>query len=115
MWYEYESVKESSRKYKCTFFDTNYSNLIDEKLKKKFMNTFKVRNNDINKFILLLRKSVYPYEYMGEWEKFNVTPLPEKEEFFSNLVNSDINLLDLISLGRLFQIRDTLKWTEIEP
>ena len=73
------------------------------------MNTLKVSNNDINKFILLLRKSVYPYEYMGEWEKFNVTSLPEKEQFYSSLLNSDINLLDLISLGILIQIRDTLK------
>ena len=42
-------------------------------------------NNDINKFLLLLRKGVYPYEYMDDWEKFNETTLPEKEEFYSNL------------------------------
>ena len=29
----------------------------------------------------MLRKSVYPYEYMDEWEKFNETSLPEKYEF----------------------------------
>ena len=29
----------------------------------------------------MLRKSVYPYEYMDEWEKFNETSLPEKNEF----------------------------------
>ena len=28
-------------------------------------------SNNINKFILLLRKCVYPYEYMAVWEKFN--------------------------------------------
>ena len=26
---------------------------------------------DINKFILLLRKRVYPYEYMGSWKRFD--------------------------------------------
>ena len=36
-------------------------------------------NNDINKFILLLQKDVYPYEYMGDWEKSNETLLPKKE------------------------------------
>ena len=34
---------------------------------------------------MLLRKGVYPYEYMDEWEKFNETTLPKKEEFYSNL------------------------------
>ena len=32
---------------------------IDEELKKRFKNTFKFFNNDINKSILLLRKDVY--------------------------------------------------------
>ena len=30
--------------------------------------------------ILLLQKDVYPYEYMDDWEKFNKTLLPEKED-----------------------------------
>ena len=50
----------------------DYSNKIDEELKKQFRNTFKFSNNDI-KFILFLRKGVYPEEYMNEWEKFNET------------------------------------------
>ena len=37
------------------------------------------------KFILFLRKGGYPYEYMNDWEEFNEKPLPEKEEFDSNL------------------------------
>ena len=31
-----------------------------------------------NKFILLLQKSVYPYEYMDDWGKCNKTLLTEK-------------------------------------
>ena len=42
-------------------------------------------NNDINKYILLLRKGVYSYEYMDEWEKVNETSLPKKENFYNNL------------------------------
>ena len=49
----------------------SYSNKIDEELKSRFNNTFKFPNNGINKFILLLKKGVYSYEYMDEWEKFN--------------------------------------------
>ena len=70
-------------KYKCLSCNKNYSNKIDEKLKKRFKNTFKFSNNDTNKFILLLRKVVYPYEYMDQWGKFNETTLPEKEEFIA--------------------------------
>ena len=48
-------------------------------------------NKNLNKFILLLRKGVYPYEYMDNWERFNETSLPNKESFYSNLnmENSD--------------------------
>ena len=51
---------------------------LNEKFKNKFKNTFKFPNNDVNKFILMLRKGVCPCEYMDDWEKFNKTKLPEK-------------------------------------
>ena len=54
-------------------------------LKERFFNTFKFSNHANNMFILLLRKSVYPYEYMDDWKKFNKTSLPEKEDFSSHL------------------------------
>ena len=54
----------------------------------------KFRNNNINKCILLLRKNVYLYEYMEDWEKFNETKLPEKEEFYSNLNMENITDVD---------------------
>ena len=63
-------------------------------MKKQFKNTFTFSNNDINKFVLLLGKSVYSYEYMDEWEKFNETKLPEKENFYSNLKMEYITDLD---------------------
>ena len=30
--------------------------------------------------ICLLRKVVHPYEYMPDWEKFQVTSLPENKD-----------------------------------
>ena len=33
-------------------------------LKEQFLNTYKYSNHDDNKFILLLRKGIYCYEYM---------------------------------------------------
>ena len=68
---EYESVKENLIKYKWLSCNKEYSNKFDEKLKKRFKNTFNISNNDINKFILLLKKGIYPYEYLDDWESFN--------------------------------------------
>ena len=51
----------------------------------KFPNIYRFRNGDLNKFSLLLRKGVCPYEYMDSWEKFNEVPLPNKESFYSKL------------------------------
>ena len=65
-------------------------------LKNWLKNTFKVSNNDINQFILLLKKCVYTDEYMDEWEKFNEISLPEKEEFYSNLNMEDVIDADYI-------------------
>ena len=56
------------------------------KVKGTIFNTYKFSNHDNNKFILLLWKRVYPYEYMDDWEKFNET-LPEKEDFYSHLLD----------------------------
>ena len=60
----------------------DFSKNLDEELIKKFKSIFNFSNNDINKFILLLRKGVNPYEYVDDWEKFNETQLPEKRRIF---------------------------------
>ena len=39
---------------------------------------------------LLLRKGVYPYEWMDDFDKFDYTYLPEKEAFYSKLTMSNI-------------------------
>ena len=41
--------------------------------------------------MVLLRKGVYPYEYMDEWDKFNEKKSPCKESFYSNLSMEDIS------------------------
>ena len=38
-----------------------------------------------NKRRLLLKKGIYPYEYMDSFERFGETELPEKEKFYSSL------------------------------
>ena len=60
------------------------------KIKRKIFNTYKFSNHDSDKFILLLRKCVYPYEYMDDWEKFIEALSPEKEDFYGHLNEEDI-------------------------
>ena len=33
----------------------------------------------------MLRKDVYPYEYMYDWENFNESSLAKKEKLYGNL------------------------------
>ena len=61
-----------------------------DKLTEKFPSIYQLYNGDFNKFVLLLRKDIYPYEYMDSWEKFNENTLPPKEVFYSNLNLEDI-------------------------
>ena len=44
-----------------------------EGLIKTFPSLYQFCNGDLNKFIFLLRKGVYPYEYMDSWEKSDET------------------------------------------
>ena len=58
--------------------------MFNEILEKIFANTYKFSNHDVNKFISLLQIDIKQNEYMDDWEKFNETLLPEKEDFNSN-------------------------------
>ena len=78
-------------------------------LKRDSRTHLKFSNNSLNKFILFLRKDVYPYEYMDDCEKFNETTLPEKEEFCRNLNMEDITDADYIHAKRVckdFEIKN---------
>ena len=41
-----------------------------------------------------MRKGVYPYEYIDEWDQFNEKVLPGKESFYSNLTLENITKTD---------------------
>ena len=63
---------------------------ITDQLIEKFFGIYQFCDDDLNKFVLLLRKGVYPYEFMESWEKFEETKLLPKEAFYSNLNLEDI-------------------------
>ena len=75
-------------------------------LKQRFPNTYRLCNNNIDKFKLLLRKGVYPYEYMDSWEKFEL-PVPlDKKHYYSKLNDSNISDKDI---EHVKNVCDTLK------
>ena len=74
-----------------------------EELIERFAITYESCNNDLNKFIFLLRKDVYPYEYTDNWERFNETALPDKEAFYSNLNIEDITEADYRHAIKVFK------------
>ena len=69
---------------------------------KKCPNINQFYNEDINKFTFLLRKGVYPYEYMDSWERFNET-LPDKKAFYSELNLEDITDKDYAYAQKVFE------------
>ena len=75
--------KNNILNYKCKECGKKCFKSINE-LIKKFSSTYRFCNKDLNKFVLLLRKGVYRYEYIDNWEKFNETSLPIKKIFIAN-------------------------------
>ena len=62
-------ITEDLIEYKCLYCNKKYQHEFDKNLKESFFNKYKFSNNNNNKFILFLRKCIYPYEYMDNQEK----------------------------------------------
>ena len=88
------------RRFSCK---KNYEKDFNKELIQRFETIYGFCNGDLNKFILLLRKGVYPYEYMHSWERFNETSLPDKEAFYSNLNMENITDVDYRHRKRAFK------------
>ena len=52
---------------------------------------------------MLLRRCVHLNEHMDNWEKFNETEEPEKEEFYNNLNMQDITDGDYMHVKRVWK------------
>ena len=59
--------------------------------------------------MLLLRKGVYPYEYMDDWDRINEKNLPNKCDFYSSLNMEHISEIDYrhaLKVFNKFNIKD---------
>ena len=79
--------------FRCLKCKKNCKIDFDKELINKFSSVYDFCKSDINKFVLLLRKGVYPYEYIDNWNRFNEISLPNKKDFYSRL-NME-NILDI--------------------
>ena len=52
---------------------------------------------------LLLRKGVYPYEYMDSWKRFNETELADKESFYNELNKEHITDEDYVHAQKVWK------------
>ena len=89
--------------FECVDCKKEYKKDINNKLKERFSNVYEFCGYDMNKFITLLRKGIYPYEYMDEWNKFDEKELPVKESFYSNLTMEDISDTDYKHANNVFK------------
>ena len=100
---DYISTKDNQLIFKCIECSKNRKKHFSKDLIKRFENTFEFCNRGVNKFILLLRKGVYSYEYMDSWERFDEKLLPHKKDFYSNLNMEGITDVDYRHAGRVFK------------
>ena len=79
--------------FECFDCKKRYSRKFNKNLAKKFKNIYRSCNEDINKFMLLLRKGTYYYEYIDDWSRFD-EELPDKSVFYNSLNMEEITRID---------------------
>ena len=104
---DYMTNKDEQIIFRCFECKKNYKKDFSKELINRFLSTYKFCSGDINKFILLLRKGVYPYEHMDSWERFHETLLPDKEAFYSSLNMEDVTDADHRYAKRVFKSLNT--------
>ena len=100
---EFIGLKNNRLNYRCKECNGTSNKSIND-LIEKFPRMHKFCNGDLNKFVLLLRKGVYPYEYMDSWERFNETSLPPKKSFYSELNLEDISDKDYLHAQKVWDV-----------
>ena len=109
---DYIKTKNEKLILECYNCKQRYRKKFNKELIKRFASTYEFCNNDttgstsserINKFVLLLRKGVYSYEYTDTWERFSEISLPSKEDFYSNLNMEDISDIDYRHANNVFK------------
>ena len=110
--FKFIGFKTNRLNYRCKECKETSTKSINE-LIEKFPRMYQFCNGDLNKFVLLLRKGVYPYEYMDSWERFDETSLPDKEAFYSKLNLEDITDEDYEHAQKVFGIKNLAEYHDL--
>ena len=94
--------KNNKLNYECKESNKRWLKPVDG-LIKRFPNIYEFCNEDINKFVLLLRKGVYLYEYMDSWKRFDEASLPDKKCFYTELNLEDNTDKDFSHAQKVFK------------
>ena len=83
------------------FMAASLDSLVNNLPKDDFINLGLCYSGD--KFNLLTKKGVYPYDYIDSFEKLKETKLPPKEEFYSRLDGENISDEDYIHAQKVWE------------
>ena len=110
---DYIKTKNEKLILKCFNCKQYYEKDFNKELIKRFASTYEFCNKNLNKFVFLLRKGIYPYEYM---ERFDETSLPNKESFYSNLNMENIDDIDYRhgnNVFKRFKLKNLGEYTDL--
>ena len=66
-----------------------------------------VQHTQPEKVDILLRKGIFPYEYVDSWEKYDDTKLPSIDKFYSSLTNKPVSQSDYLHAQKVWAVFDT--------
>ena len=78
-----------------------------KRLIKKYPSLYQFCKGNITKFVLLLRKGVYPYEHMDSWKRYKRSSwkiLLDKKYFYSDLNNEDTRDTDYQHYQKVWEV-----------
>ena len=104
---DFMKFKNNRLNYKCKEYGKRCSKSING-LIKKLLSVYQFCDGNPSKSVLLSRKSVYPYQYMNSWEKFDELSLPSKNAFDSKLNLEEVSDKDYNyaqKVGYVFEIK----------
>ena len=89
--------------FECVDCKKEFEKKFNKALLERSSSTYEFCGNDMDKFFILLRKGVYPYEYMDGWDRFSEKDLTDKVSFYSSLTMEDISKTDYVHANNVFK------------
>ena len=100
---DYMITQDDKLIFRCFECKKCYQKNFIKDLINRFSSTYEFCNKDINRFTLLLRKGIYPYEYIDSWERFDETSFLDKVASYSSLNMEGITSVDYRHAKRVYK------------